>query len=65
MTRLNATLSVHAPVPYRQGDNVTVVGGRQAGAIVPSTLVSGVLRLDIRNEVQEGDEYVWVFKIAF
>ncbi|CAA9966822.1 tissue alpha-l-fucosidase [Pyrenophora teres f. maculata] len=65
MTKPNATLSVHAPVPYRQGDNVTVVGGRQAGAVVPSILVDGVLRLDVGYEVREGDEFVWVFKIAF
>ncbi|KAI1666416.1 Glycoside hydrolase family 29 protein [Pyrenophora tritici-repentis] len=65
MTKPNATLSVHAPVPYRQGDEVTVAGGRQAGAVVPSTLVDGVLRLDIGDEMREGDEFVWVFKIAY
>ncbi|KAJ6192144.1 glycoside hydrolase superfamily [Bipolaris maydis] len=65
ITKPNTTLIIHSPVPYREGDNVTVVGGMNAGAIVPSYLDNGLLSLDIKNDIMEADEFAWVFKITY
>lgn len=62
----NDTLVLASPVPYVQGDQVTVVGGNMSGAVVPSDLMNGgSLRLNISEAVKEADEYAWVFKISY
>lgn len=62
----NDTLVLASPVPYVQGDEVTVVGGNASGTVVPSELSGdGRLTLTISEEVRGADEYAWVFKIAY
>jgi len=59
------TLTIKSPVPWISGDNVTVVGGRMHGAVVPSVKVGNDLALFISTEVAASDRYAWVFKITF
>lgn len=62
----NDTLVLASPVPYVEGDEVTVVGGNLSGTVVPSGLSDdGRLTLTVSEEVRGADEYAWVFKIAF
>jgi alpha-L-fucosidase len=62
----NATLVLDSPVPYVEGDQVTVVGGKMAGAVVPSRLLeNGSLELTVSDDVRDADLYSWVFKIPF
>lgn len=62
----NGTLVLDSPVPYVQGDEVTVVGGEMAGSVVPSRLMgNGSLELTVSEEVKMADQYAWVFKIDF
>jgi alpha-L-fucosidase len=62
----SGVLSIPDPVPYLPGDKVTVVGGKQHGKKVPVTWDGiGKLSLKLSNEVIQGDEYVWTFKIEY
>jgi alpha-L-fucosidase len=62
----NSTLVLNSPVPYVEGDEVTIVGGSMAGAVVPSRLLSnGSLELTVSEDVVNADQYSWVFKISF
>lgn len=62
----NDTLVLGSPVPYVEGDEVTVVGGNMSGTVVPSELSDdGKLTLTISEDVRDADEYAWVFKIDF
>lgn len=61
----NDTLVLSSPVPYVEGDEVTVVGGNASGTVVPSELSDGKLTLTISEDVRNADEYAWVFKIAY
>ncbi|KAG8162990.1 hypothetical protein KVR01_007468 [Diaporthe batatas] len=61
----NDTLVLTSPVPYVEGDEVTVVGGNASGTVVPSELSDGRLTLTISEAVRDADEYAWVFKIAY
>lgn len=62
----NDTLVVDSPVPYVEGDKVTVVGGNMSGTVVPSKLLAnGSLMLNVSMAVQSADRYAWVFKIPF
>jgi len=62
----NATLTLASPVPYVDGDKVTVVGGNMSGTVVPSKLLDdGRLELTISEDVRKADEYAWVFKIPY
>lgn len=60
------SLVVDSPVPWVEGDQVTVVGGNGSGVVVPSSKESnGSLVLDLSDEVVGADEFAWVFKIDF
>lgn len=62
----NATLILNSPVPYVDGDQITVVGGNMSGTVVPSRLLgNGSLQLTISEDVKNADRYSWVFKIPF
>lgn len=61
----NDTLVLTSPVPYIEGDEVTVVGGNLSSTVVPSELSNGNLTLTISEAVRDADEYAWVFKIAY
>jgi alpha-L-fucosidase len=65
MSKPNVTLTLHSPVPYKEGDRVSVVGGKNSGVVVPSSLDNGVLSLYITDAVRESDEFAWVFKITY
>lgn len=54
------------PIPWVQGDEVTIVGGKMAGHVVPSKkLENGNVVLQVNEEVAEADQYAWVFKISY
>jgi alpha-L-fucosidase len=62
----NSTLVLNSPVPYVEGDKVTVVGGSMAGTEIHTQLHSnGSLELTISDDVVGADQYSWVFKIPF
>ena len=62
----NGTLVLDSPVPYIDGDGVTVVGGNMSDTIVPSRLLAnGSLELTVSEEVKNADRFAWVFKIGF
>ena len=62
-------LQIEVPVPWRDGDMVTVLGGNKSGTVVPSRGLgkngdTGV-ELDVSEDVAAGDRWVWVFKIDY
>ncbi|OJJ45817.1 hypothetical protein ASPZODRAFT_68896 [Penicilliopsis zonata CBS 506.65] len=62
----NATITLNSPVPWVEGDNVTVIGGDAAGTVVPShKLANGSLVLDMSDDVINGDHWTWAFKISY
>ena len=61
----NRTLVLNSPVPYREGDKVTVLGGNITGTVVPSQLSNGSLQLTIAKNSIAADEMAWVFKISY
>ncbi|KAK7192381.1 hypothetical protein DPSP01_004966 [Paraphaeosphaeria sporulosa] len=66
LSKPNATLVLDSPVPWVDGDEVTVVGGAKAGTVVPSQKSgNGSVVLEVSDEVAAADEYAWVFKIAY
>jgi alpha-L-fucosidase len=66
LTQPNGSIVLDSPVPWVEGDAVTVVGGNSSGTVVPSQLLSnGSLMLNIFNQVQQADEFAWVFKIPY
>ena len=66
LARPNGTLVLDSPIPWVEGDEVTVIGGQMAGTAVPSKqLENGSLALDVSNEVSDADKWTWVFKITY
>ncbi|KAK9791432.1 putative Glycoside hydrolase superfamily [Seiridium cardinale] len=69
MNQLNGSLTLTSPIPWFDGDEVTVVGGSLDGTVVPSTstTVAGqpALFLHISEAVQEADRWTWVFKVSY
>lgn len=66
LSKPNDTLVLNSPIPWIEGDQVTVVGGNQSGTVVPSSkLANGSVSLNISDEVKNADQYAWVFKISF
>jgi alpha-L-fucosidase len=60
------SLVVESPVPWVEGDSVTVVGGNASGAVVPSRKEgNGSLVLSLSADVVSAEEFAWVFKIGF
>lgn len=54
------------PVPYMDGDIVTVVGGSMHGALVDArTGDDGNVVLDIPEKVAMADKFVWTFKVEY
>lgn len=69
MNQINATLALASPIPWVDGDQVTVVGGSLDGTVVPSmcTTINGqsVIQLNVSESVRVADKWTWVFKIAY
>lgn len=57
---------LESPVPWVNGDRVTVVGGKMAGQPVEvHKMANGSLVLDVTSEMADADQFAWVFKIAY
>jgi alpha-L-fucosidase len=53
-------------VPWIEGDQVRVVGGKMDGAVVPSMKIkNGTVVLSVSEEMAKSDHFAWVFKIAY
>ena len=66
LTRPVERLVLRYPVPWVEGDRVTVVGGRMHGSVVSSRRMNdGSLVLQVSEEVADADHYAWVFKIEY
>jgi alpha-L-fucosidase len=69
MNQVNDTLTLTSPIPWLEGDQVTVVGGRMNGTVVPSnTIILGnqtAVQFHISEEVRTADQWTWVFKITY
>jgi alpha-L-fucosidase len=66
LARPNGTLVLTSPIPWVEGDQVTVVGGKKHGHVVPShKAANGSVILSVSEEVINADEYAWVFKITY
>ncbi|KAJ5746876.1 uncharacterized protein N7511_008572 [Penicillium nucicola] len=66
LTRPNATLTLSSPIPWMEGDNMSVVGGHQHGVEIPSMKTEdGSVVLSVSREIAMADQYVWVFKISY
>jgi alpha-L-fucosidase len=69
MNQVNSSLRLASPIPWTEGDQVTVVGGSLSGSVVPSRAAESdeqaVVVFDISEEVQAADSWTWVFKIAY
>ena len=66
LAKPNGNLVLESPIPWVDGDKVTVVGGKKAGTVVPSKkLDNGNVELDVSDAVAEADQFVWVFKITY
>lgn len=62
----NSTLVLESPIPYVEGDRITVVGGNMSGEVVPSRLRSdGSVEIMVDESVVQADQYAWVFKIGY
>ena len=62
----NATISISSPIPWLEGDNVTIVGGAMDGEVVASKAgPAGEVILETPEDVVAADEYAWVFKITY
>jgi alpha-L-fucosidase len=66
LARPNATLALTSPIPWVEGDQVTIVGGKKHGDVVPShKTANGSVILSVSEEVVNADDYAWVFKITY
>ncbi|ETS74158.1 hypothetical protein PFICI_14024 [Pestalotiopsis fici W106-1] len=69
MNQLNSTLTLTSAIPWIEGDVVTVLGGDLSGTAVPiqEVTVQGqpALQLDISKDIQDADQWTWVFKISY
>lgn len=66
LSRPGKTVTLVDKVPYREGDDVLVVGGDMNGEVVPSKMnEDGFLVLGVSEEVADADEHAWTFKFEF
>ncbi|KAJ5535615.1 hypothetical protein N7513_008801 [Penicillium frequentans] len=66
ITKPNSTLALSSTIPWVEGDQVTVVGGKMHGAVLPSHKSrNGSIVLSVSKEIAAADQYAWVFKIPY
>jgi alpha-L-fucosidase len=66
LDRPKGVVLIQSPVPWIEGDKVTVIGGKLAGGVVKSWKDStGKLALEFTKEVLDADRWVWVLKIDY
>lgn len=59
-------LKVEQPVPWVEGDVVTVVGGSRDGDVLNVSKDSdGNFLINLNEEQINGDRYVWTFKVTY
>jgi alpha-L-fucosidase len=59
-------LIITSPIPWIEGDAVTVVGGKACDTVVPShRLANGSVALHLSQSIIEADRFAWVFKITY
>ncbi|EJD50465.1 glycoside hydrolase [Auricularia subglabra TFB-10046 SS5] len=62
----SSAVSIPFPVPWRQGDRVTIVGGSLAGRAAKLTKnADGTFTLQGSVAIAAADSFVWTFKIAY
>ena len=61
----SGVVEIRAPVPWMEGDKVTVLGGEMNGWVVRSERFREGVRLRVPMKVWEADEFCWVFKITY
>ncbi|KAJ5167529.1 uncharacterized protein N7482_006310 [Penicillium canariense] len=66
LAKPNSTLILSSPIPWVDGDQVTVVGGEMHGTVVPTQKFdNGSVALSVSNEIAAADQFAWVFKITY
>ena len=69
MNSIPSTLQLTSPIPWIEGDQVTVVGGDLSGTVIPSRSFQRenqtIYQFDISDEVRNADRWAWVFKIDY
>lgn len=62
----STTVEIPDPIPYLEGDKVTVLGGKMDGNVVPSESTgNGSVVLTLSDDIIAADQYVWTFKITY
>ncbi|KAI5804373.1 glycoside hydrolase superfamily [Geopyxis carbonaria] len=65
LERPEAVVRIWAPVPWRPGDGVVVVGGGMAGTVLDAERVDGVLEIRVPEEVAAAETVAWGVKIVY
>lgn len=63
--KVEGAIEIESPVPWIEGDQVTIVGGNMSGEVVPSEAFSKGVRLNVSDDIWDADQYAWVFKITY
>ncbi|KAJ6436538.1 glycoside hydrolase [Purpureocillium lavendulum] len=65
LTKPSGSITITDPIPWMQGDKVTVVGGSKNGATVSARASGNNIVLDVPQEISDADQYAWTFKITY
>ncbi|OAQ57912.2 glycoside hydrolase [Pochonia chlamydosporia 170] len=65
LTKPSGSITITDPIPWIQGDTVTVVGGSKNGATVSASASGNSIVLHVPQEISDADQYAWTFKIAY
>ncbi|OAQ57779.1 glycoside hydrolase, family 29 [Pochonia chlamydosporia 170] len=65
LTKPSGSINITDPIPWMQGDKVTVVGGRKNGTMVSASASGNSILLDVPQEISDADQYAWTFKITY
>jgi alpha-L-fucosidase len=61
----NGTLSVEAPIPILEGDDITMLGSNSSMALQWSKDEDGYLTIDAPRTLVDSEDTCWVFKVAY
>ncbi|KAJ6437981.1 glycoside hydrolase [Purpureocillium lavendulum] len=65
LTKPSGSITITDPIPWMEGDKVTVVGGSKNGAAVSASASGNSVVLDVPQEISDADQYAWTFKITY
>ncbi|OAQ58775.1 glycoside hydrolase [Purpureocillium lilacinum] len=65
LTKPSGSITITDPIPWMQGDKITVVGGSKNGATVSARAAGNNIVLDVPQEISDADQYAWTFKITY